>query len=162
MSDRVPAGVRWILGFAGRLVPTHRRAAWRRQWVAELEHRCSDHGPGEGLVNFAMGSIAHAIYLRREEMTMRGWTADLRHSARALLRRPGFSLLTVATLAFGIGAATAIFSLAEAIMLRPLPLEDPTLEDIAPTILTWFSLEVPPQMNGRSVFEPRAIVSSRN
>ena len=36
---------------------------------------------------------------------------------------------------------------------RPLPLEDPTLEDIAPTILTWFGLEVPPQMKGRSVFD---------
>ena len=55
---------------------------------------------------------------------MRGYLADLRHSARALARRPGFSALAVATLAIGIGAATAIFSLAETLLLRPLPLEN--------------------------------------
>jgi len=55
---------------------------------------------------------------------MTGYLADLKHSARARSRRPGFSALVVATLAVGIGAATAIFSLAEALLLRPLPLEN--------------------------------------
>jgi putative ABC transport system permease protein len=91
--------------------------------VAELEHRCSD-GPREGLVRFSLGSIAHAFYLRREEKTMSGWIADVRHSVRALARRPGFAVLTIATLAVGIGSATAIFSLAEALVLRPLPLAE--------------------------------------
>ncbi len=44
---------------------------------------------------------------------------------------------------------------------RPLPLEDPNLEDIAPTLLTWFGLEVPPQMKGRSVFDAGAALTSR-
>ena len=55
---------------------------------------------------------------------MRGYWADIRHSARALLRRPGFTLLAVVTLAIGIGSATAIFSFAEAMVLRPLPLPE--------------------------------------
>lgn len=54
---------------------------------------------------------------------MRGWLTDLKHSARALVRQPGFTGLTVITFAIGVGAATAVFSLAEALLLRPLPLE---------------------------------------
>ena len=124
MSGRLPRRVRGILGVAGLVVPAHRRTLWRRQWTAELEHRRAHPGARRGLVRFALGSAAHALYLRRREMTMRGYLADVRHTARGLFRRPGFSLLTIATLAAGIGAATAVFSLAEALLLRPLPLEN--------------------------------------
>lgn len=49
----------------------------------------------------------------------------LRASARALLRRPGYTILVVATLAVGIGGATAIFSLVHGVLLRPLPWGEP-------------------------------------
>lgn len=50
---------------------------------------------------------------------------ELRHAVRRLLRAPAFTALAAGTLALGIAASTAIFSLADAVVLAPLPYQDP-------------------------------------
>ena len=60
----------------------------------------------------------------------RDWPAEVRHAARSLWKARGFSLTVILTLALGIGANAAIFSVVNAVLLRPLPWAEPDRKSV--------------------------------
>lgn len=56
---------------------------------------------------------------------MRSWTMDLRFTIRSLARRPGFTVVTLLTLALGVGATSTVWSFAQGMLFTPLPYPDP-------------------------------------
>ena len=72
-----------------------------------------------------LGSFRDAAWLRRQFTRDADLVHDLGYGTRLLRRNPGFALLTITVLALGIGAATAIFSVVDALLIRQLPYRDP-------------------------------------
>ncbi len=120
-----------LIYIIGVIVPRRLRADWQQEWEAELRHREELLAEWDNLnwrtkfdlLRRSLGAFQDALLLQPKRWEDDMWQ-DLRFGVRMLLKSKIFTAVAVLSLALGIGANTAIFSLINALMLRMLPVKD--------------------------------------
>src|SRR5439155_17367998 len=122
----------WLIRFIGLIVPQRLRADWRQEWEAELRYREAmlaewDRLNWQTKLNLLWRSTSafwDALWLQPQRWEDEMFQ-DLRYGVRMLLKHKGFTAVAVLSLALGIGANVAVFSVINAVMLKMLPVHEP-------------------------------------